>query len=216
MRALALICVLLGSGVALADAPEIEIARGHFRRGTDYYAAGRYPEAAAEFEEARKALPLPELDFDLGRCYEKLGDVDAAREAYARYLAQAGPSTNRDDVERRVRILELASPLVNARRARTEREAVYRRRWRALAPPAILFGVVAIGSGVASAALYPQLLHERDLLARACPYDCAGASYARAHAYQVATTATFGIALGAAAIDVALWGVTLAERRRAR
>jgi tetratricopeptide (TPR) repeat protein len=208
-----LCCALaLASSSVRADAPEIEIARGHSRLGAQHYAAGRYREAASEFEEARKALPLPEIDYNLGRCYEALGEVDAARVAYARYLQRAAPSPDRDDVERRLRVLEVASPLVKARHEREERAAAGQRRWRALMPPAATFAAIALGSGVVSAVLYPRLLHERDLLAQPCPFDCVG-SYSRAHAYQLATYATFGVAVGAAAFDVALWGVALAARR---
>ena len=206
--------LLTRAGPASADAPEIEIARGHSRRATDHYQASRFREAAAEFELARKELPLPEIDYNLGRCYESLGDVDSALTAYRRFLVSAPTSSARDDVEARIRLLELASPKVHERRVLEGRRERARRHWRLLYPPAIALGVLAIASGAASAGLYPSLLHERDLLAAACPPDCTG-SYPRAHTLKLATLATFGIAIGAVGVDLALWGVAGAEWRRA-
>ena len=46
-----------------ADLPEVDIARGHYRRWAEHYDAGRFYQAAAEFELARTVflyLPMTE------------------------------------------------------------------------------------------------------------------------------------------------------------
>jgi tetratricopeptide (TPR) repeat protein len=200
---------------ASADAPEIEIARGHSTRALQLYQASRFKEAAAEFELARMELPLPEIDYDLGRCYEATGDVDASLAAYGRFVAKAPPGDVRDDVLRRMKLLEAASPMVHQRLEQERRRESWRRRWPPLRTAAIATGALALGAGIAAAALYPSLLRDRDQLAEVCPPSCGG-SYRRALALDHATLPLFGLAIGAAAIDVALWGVAITARRRAR
>jgi hypothetical protein len=217
MRWLLLVCAALLATPAPghADAPELEIARGHFRRGAEHYANSRFTEAAAEFELARKELPLPEIDYNLGRAYEGAGDVDRSLAAYRRFLATPGFQAARDDVAQRVRLLEVASPAVHARLDRERGQERARTRWRRTYPAAIAVGVAALALGGTSAGLYPALLHERDQLERPCPPDCTG-SYDRVRALGLATTVTFGVAIGLAAADVALWGVALGAQRKAR
>ena len=209
------VCLLLVAPGAHADAPEIEIARGHSRRGSEYYRAGRFAEAAAEFELAHRELPIAEIDYNLGRCYEALGDIDRSLDAYRRFLGKPISEADRADVAERVRLLEAASPRARERVARERDAAKYRRRWRTLMPAAAALGGAAVASGVASAVLYPRALDLRDRLATGCPPLCEPGLYDRADRTQKATLATLGIAIGIAAIDVALWGVALSARARA-
>jgi tetratricopeptide (TPR) repeat protein len=92
------------AGAAVA-APAAE-ARAAYRRGADLYRAGRYREAIAEFETADRLRPSPALQFNVGQAWEKLGDVEAALAAFARYLRQDPRAANREAVERNVRSLE--------------------------------------------------------------------------------------------------------------
>lgn len=92
------------AGAAVAD-PAAE-ARAAYRRGADLYRAGRYREAIAEFEAADRLRPSPALQFNVGQAWEKLGDVEAALAAFARYLRQDPGAANREAVERNVRSLE--------------------------------------------------------------------------------------------------------------
>jgi len=92
------------AGAAVSD-PASE-ARAAYRRGADLYRAGRYREAIAEFEAAERLKPSPALQFNIGQSWEKLGDVEAALAAFARYLRLDPQASNREAVERNVKVLE--------------------------------------------------------------------------------------------------------------
>jgi hypothetical protein len=63
------------AGDALAD--DRATAEKHFRAGAKAYAAQSFEAAAAQFEEAYRALPLPEIAFSTAQAYRKLYRVDA-------------------------------------------------------------------------------------------------------------------------------------------
>jgi tetratricopeptide (TPR) repeat protein len=209
--------LLIVSAATAAEPPEIEIARGHFRRGAAHYQAARFRDAAAEFELARRELPLAELDYDLGRCYEALDQLDDALAAYRRFREHAPSSATtsiaREEVDQRISLLEAASPAARERRSRLERAGKARRTWRVLAPTAATFAAIALGAGVASGVLYARTRSLRDGLEAGCPPVCDPGLYDRAVAARTASLVTFGVALGATAIDVALWGAALSARR---
>jgi hypothetical protein len=210
-----LCCALLQAASARADLPEIEIARGHSRRGAKLYEAGKSAQAAAEFELARREMPIAELDYNLGRCYEGTGDIDAALEAYRRYLTRPLSPQSRDEISDRVRLLEAASPRAHERAQNVRQHERLQTRWRRFGVAATAVGALAIGSGVTSGALYAHTRALRDELALGCPPQCDVGLYDRAKASNTAASALFGIAITAAAVDVALWGVALNARQRA-
>jgi tetratricopeptide (TPR) repeat protein len=210
-----LCCALLAQNAARADAPEIEIARGHSRRAAAHFQAGQFAQAAAEFELARKELPIAEIDYNLGRSYEGTGDIDRALEAYRRYLARPLSHETRDEVQDRVRLLEAASPRAHARVEHARQVAHARARWRALMPAAATVGALAVAAGVSSGVLFARAHAMADELALGCPPHCEPGLYDRAHATNTASVALFAIAIGAAAVDAGLWGAALHFRTRA-
>jgi hypothetical protein len=72
MKYLLLIVLLVGT----AAAEDRATAERHFRAGAKAYAANSFESAAAHFEEAYKALPLPEIAFSTAQAYRKLYRVD--------------------------------------------------------------------------------------------------------------------------------------------
>ena len=104
-------------GAATLDDPDIELVRRHFRVGAELYAQEKYVEAVAEFEQARAIKPLPTLDFNIARCYDRLERLDDAIAAYQRYAAST--PTPGDVGEIRARIAALSE-----RRARKASAAV--------------------------------------------------------------------------------------------
>lgn len=70
-------------------------AVAHHERGLEHYQAGRYAEAAREFEAAQALLPAPENLFNLARCYERLGDVARAIAMFERYVEADLPPDRR-------------------------------------------------------------------------------------------------------------------------
>jgi len=99
--------VALAIGLAMpARADNDEQAKQRFLDGKQAYLEGRYAEAAVAFKAAAALRPSPILEFNLGRCYEKLGRDADALAAYQRYLAAAKDAPNRADVEARVAELQ--------------------------------------------------------------------------------------------------------------
>src|SRR5262245_50591142 len=83
-----------------------ERARLHFDLGTRAYAAQDYETALLEFEAARRLLPRPAFDFNIGRAYERHGEDRKAIEAYERYLAAAPTAADADKVREWVAALK--------------------------------------------------------------------------------------------------------------
>lgn len=88
-----LVTLLLLTGLAHAD--DRATAERYFRAGAKAYAAQSFEAAAAHFEEAYRALALPEIAFSTAQAYRKLYRVDPkpayvkrAVELYRVYLAK--------------------------------------------------------------------------------------------------------------------------------
>jgi hypothetical protein len=90
----------------LDNDPDVEIARRHFAQASEFYSAGRYVEALAEFEIARKAKPVPELDYNIGRCHDRLEHAAEAIAAYQRYLGKVSSGAEADEVRGRIESLK--------------------------------------------------------------------------------------------------------------
>lgn len=107
---LALLGGVLLCGVARAEEPVVdpdtEIAQRHFRAGRDLYARGEYERALAEFETTRRRRPSPAIEFNIGRCHDRLEHVDEAIAAYQRYLAASPAASDAEEVRARVLLLE--------------------------------------------------------------------------------------------------------------
>lgn len=98
-------------------------ARRVFEAGKAAFDAGRFDEAAERFERAYELSGRPELLFDLGLAADRLRDDERALDAFERYLALAGDSPFRAQVERRVAALRAARARERWARER-ERERV--------------------------------------------------------------------------------------------
>jgi len=93
MKTIAIIIVVAVAGTAIAD--ERATAERYFRAGAKAYAAQSFSAAAADFDEAYAALPLPEIAFSGAQAYRRLYRVDPkpeyvrrAVELYRVYLAK--------------------------------------------------------------------------------------------------------------------------------
>jgi hypothetical protein len=75
------------------------------------FGAGRFAEAAAEFDRAYRATCDPSFLFNIALCYRRLGDLGRALPFYQEYLRRAPDSPRRADVEARIQQIqaELAS-----------------------------------------------------------------------------------------------------------
>ena len=81
--------VILCSALAVAQEGDLDTdaARALFKRGTVQYEAGDYRGALGMFEQAKAIKPLPAFDYNIAKCHEQLGELDAAVAAYDHYLA---------------------------------------------------------------------------------------------------------------------------------
>lgn len=97
-------------------------ARELFLEGEAHYAAGRYELAAERYLEAYQLSQRPELLFNVGNAYERLGDYEKA----ARYLGEYADNPRaRDVVSVRERIRRLdAAAADQKRRAQQEQQPV--------------------------------------------------------------------------------------------
>lgn len=92
MKYLAITLVLCGIGLARADE---RAAKKYFQAGAKAYAAQNFAAAAANFDEAYKEAPMPEIAFSAAQAYRRLyrvdpdpGHVRRAVELYRIYLAK--------------------------------------------------------------------------------------------------------------------------------
>jgi tetratricopeptide (TPR) repeat protein len=89
-----------------AQTPEVAAARGHFQAGRVYFEKGEYRRALVEFHEAQRDADRPELDFNLGRTFDALGDAARAVRCYRRYLDRRPIADDRATVEQRISALD--------------------------------------------------------------------------------------------------------------
>jgi hypothetical protein len=81
-------------------------ARGHFQAGQAYLERGELKRALAEFLSARRELDRPELDFNVARTYDRMGDAARSIDFYHRYLERSPAADDRAAVEARLALLE--------------------------------------------------------------------------------------------------------------
>lgn len=89
MGRLGIVLLLLTCITRLAHAQDAktERARIHVKAAIAYYDEARYEDAAREMEAAYQLKPLPDLQYNLAQCYERLGRYNDAAAAYEKYLA---------------------------------------------------------------------------------------------------------------------------------
>ena len=115
MIRLAVLALLLMTSVARAE--DLELAKAHFQAGIVSFDRGDYRQALDEFKAADRASHRPELDFNIARAYERLGDAAHAFRYYEKYLAARPRDPDSDEtrealkrLERRIGTLEIESP----------------------------------------------------------------------------------------------------------
>jgi tetratricopeptide (TPR) repeat protein len=106
IAAMSIACIIVVAGLcpdAGADGrDELEIAKAHFKTGQVSFAAGRYLEAAHEFEASYELVQRTELLFNIGRAYEAAGEAAAALDAYRRYRQENPPASEIQDLDARI------------------------------------------------------------------------------------------------------------------
>jgi tetratricopeptide (TPR) repeat protein len=97
------VVVILLTGVARAQVDErTERARAHVKAAIAYYDEGKYDDAAREMNVAYGLKPLPDLQYNLAQCYERLGRYDDAARAYETYLGGKPDAPDQHQVRQRI------------------------------------------------------------------------------------------------------------------
>jgi len=133
----------------------MEIGRRHFQVGSQHYVNGDYQKALEEFQVARRAKPLPALDYNIGRCEDRLEHYSNAIAAYERYLASKPNNADVAEVEARIGVLKgrLAVPVAVVTTGPTSSTDQRSKRRKALGigigiGATVLVAGLAIGLGV--------------------------------------------------------------------
>ena len=107
-RALVAFAIVLGmTGVSVADdAANKKHAQELAAESATHYKRGEFEVSVALLRQAYALYPEPNLQYNLGRSLESLGDVKDAIEAYENYLANGKNIEDRGAIERRVTTLK--------------------------------------------------------------------------------------------------------------
>jgi tetratricopeptide (TPR) repeat protein len=86
-----MVALAVAVGLLLSTQPEEarDRARDAFVQGQELYRAGDYAGALLAFQTAEAMQPSPAAEYNIGRCYERMGQPTEAVAAYERYLAGA-------------------------------------------------------------------------------------------------------------------------------
>lgn len=77
---------------APAEDPNYERAVEAYRLGTELYNEAKFEEALAAFQEAATLYASPDFQFNIAKCYERLGKFEEAIRSYETYLRTAEDS----------------------------------------------------------------------------------------------------------------------------
>jgi hypothetical protein len=79
------------AGAPGAANPKEDEARQRYQRGVQLYGEANYEAARVEFERAYQLNPSYRILYNIGLCYEQLGDYVQANAMFKRYLQVGGP-----------------------------------------------------------------------------------------------------------------------------
>ncbi|MFH0899345.1 MAG: tetratricopeptide repeat protein [Pseudomonadota bacterium] len=92
---------------AAAEEDTLHAARVHFQAGEQYYVRGRYEEAIREFKEAHRLSSKPALLYNIAEAYERLGDLEQARDFLEQYLASGSAAADEAEaIREKIKVLE--------------------------------------------------------------------------------------------------------------
>src|SRR5438046_3134535 len=98
--------VLVTCGVAAAEPDPKKHAAELAAESQTHYKRGEFEISVALLRQAYALYPEPNLQYNLGRSLESMGDAKGAIEAYDNYLANGKNIEDRGAIERRVATLK--------------------------------------------------------------------------------------------------------------
>ena len=115
------------------ESPSEERARVHLARAQEHFDEGRYPQALTEYQIVDRMKSQPAATLGMGRCHEKLGHDEAAKELYQR-VAERSPDPF-DAEEARSHIAAIDKRAAAAAKAKAEQAEAEAAAEPAAAPP---------------------------------------------------------------------------------
>jgi tetratricopeptide (TPR) repeat protein len=198
-----LVCLLSTTiGWAQADDPDTQAAQRHFERGRALYEEGRYDDAIAELDIARKLKPLPDVLLNIARTEERRENWAAAADAYQQYLQERPDAPDAAELQKRIGVLR-------ARNATTRtapppppprKSPLHTAALSVLAGTVMLAGIGGVLVGTVDGGFQD--------LQRTCTFkQCGPSDWASLQARAYAGYALLGIAGAAAVSDAVLWWI---------
>ncbi len=94
-------------GAGPEDAPKApesgkDLARRRVAQGQALYEQAEYEEALVAFQDAAAAYASPDFQFNIGLCYERLGETTSAIRAFEAYLRNKPDARDKASVEHRI------------------------------------------------------------------------------------------------------------------
>jgi tetratricopeptide repeat protein len=89
--------VLLAAAAAPSSAAPIDDAKKAFGEGKAAFERGDYETALSAYQHANMILPAPNLYYNIGTTYERLGRYQEAALAFDKYFELAGPAQTDED-----------------------------------------------------------------------------------------------------------------------
>jgi tetratricopeptide (TPR) repeat protein len=213
-----LITMMLLARVAHAgEADPTEKARQLFQEARQRYQMHDYEGARQRFEAARAIKPMPEFDYNVGFCWDKLGRGDEALREYHKYLDAMPDAPNAAVVRARIAVLEEARAAAAAAAASSSSQptpaepAPASSRKRYIAPIAV--GSAAVATLIVGSALVGSVKPDFDRLKAECNGMCDPSRWSGLEARANAGYALWGIAGALAIADAALWIVEVRGHR---
>ncbi len=179
-----------------------DVAAKHYQQGQAAYASERWQAALEEFEKARKVHPVPELDYNIALCLDRLERWAEAAAAYRRFVNgthNQDPAISKriDELEARVAATPVVTVAPIAPAARHE-----------LAAPIALASITLVAA-IAGAALLGTAHHELDTQPSGCAPGCDFQKIGYSIGAGYALLASAGVAF---VVDVPLWVIALRKR----
>jgi tetratricopeptide (TPR) repeat protein len=180
-RASLLVVLAVAGAVPSVAAAAVDHRPGRalFEQAETKFNLGKFEDAAADYQSAYEAEPLPAFLFNIGQCYRNMGNYERAQFFFRRYVTLDPLSPNRPVAERLIAEMDrLAEGRVTRPRPPAARAPdadplmpvlqqsgdmtpasppVYRRAWFWLAAAAVVVGGIAAGVAIAADDRQPSL-----------------------------------------------------------
>ncbi|HEX4458289.1 MAG TPA: tetratricopeptide repeat protein, partial [Polyangia bacterium] len=185
------------------------------------YEKGDYTTALQEFERARLVKPLADLDYNIGRCHDRLEHYPQAIAAYQRFVDATNNIEERTEIAERITALKARLRMLEPARPAPLPPAQPALALTTIdnAPPSgvhvyrgpIVLGSLAVASLAVGFGLYGSVGGDYDALESSCAPSCAPSRWSGLQARERAGVG-LAIAGGVLAVGDVVWFLVAARR----